>query len=87
MSDCGVAQWMWNEGDGLGLGLGGVRAAAAYIVAGPACRAVSLVGLCRHRATGRGGGPGTAWCVGPGRAGYGPKQRAAGRAAGLHGHI
>ena len=61
MSDCGAAQWTWNEEDGLG----GVRAAAAYIVARPACRAVNLAGPCQHRATGRGGGLGTAWCVGP----------------------
>ena len=40
------------------------------------------VGPCLSRATGHGGGPGTARCLGPCRARAGPKCRAAGRANG-----
>ena len=36
------------------------------------------VGPCLSHATGHGGGPGTAWCLGPCRARAGPKCRANG---------
>jgi hypothetical protein len=46
-------------------------------------RAGLFTGPCSGRATGQGGGPGTARCLGPCRARAGPKHRAADRADGL----